>query len=537
MHTDSASKPLPVSTGSFGTIRRNDLLYVDKTRQIASLVGPENKYLFLARPRRFGKTLLVSTLEALFLAQRELFAETWISQGTWPWTPHKVIRLDMTAWRTRNAASLEAALRRQMSHLFQKHHLSVPDPDIGLEELFSELIRQLSAESDQGAVVLIDEYDAPIIQNLERPEALSEIRDCLRGFYGILKVRDEELRFALLTGVTRFARTSIFSGLNNLRDISGLSAYSDLVGFTETELHVWLDAHIAAMARSVGCSRQAVGDQLRAWYDGYLFAEEGIRVYNPYSVLNCLQNRQLGNYWAESGTPSFLTDLFARQQYSLQEMLGLDADGLLTATYDVAHPYLPAVMYQTGYLTIQPAGDGGHETTMPNREVEQTFVQSLLETYVHGPMPVPSLVQSLVKALRYRDFNAFFAHFNALLQQIPYDVQAGRERYFQMLLHLVFTLLGYRTESERSTHQGRLDTVVEMQDVVTILEYKLDGTADEALSQIEQRGYHLSYQAKGKAVIGIGVNFDSQARQVSEWKSRDLFAPAISPGGVAPPEG
>ncbi len=340
MDTDLEGKPLPVSTGSFGTIRREGLLYVDKTRRIASLLGPENKYLFLARPRRFGKTLLVSTLEALFQGQEDLFTETWISQSGWSWTPHKVIRLDMTAWRTRDAVFLEAALQRQMIRLFRKHRLARPDPDMGAEEMFSELIEQLAAASGRGAVVLIDEYDAPILQNLEHPETLRAIRDFLRGFYGILKARDEDLRLVLLTGVTRFARTSVFSGLNNLRDISSLPAYSDLTGFTEPELESCLGAHMDAMAHRLGCSRPALRDRLRAWYDGYLFAEGGTRVYNPFSALNCLANQRFGNYWAESGTPAFLTDLFARQRHALQDLLGLQADRILTATYDVTHPSL-----------------------------------------------------------------------------------------------------------------------------------------------------------------------------------------------------
>ncbi len=529
MHANREARPLPVSTGSFSTIRRNDLLYVDKTRQIAFLVGPENKYLFLARPRRFGKTLLVSTLESLFLGKRELFSDTWILQTEWPWVPHKVVRLDMTAGRTENARSLEIDLRWQIARLFQAHDLVSPSADMGVQVLFSELIGQLSTESGQGVVVLIDEYDAPIIQNLEHPAVLSEIRDFLRGFYGILKVRDEDLRFVFLTGVTRFARTSIFSGLNNLRDISILPACSDLVGFTERELEIYLDPHLEAMAQSLSRRRQVLDKQLREWYDGYLFAEGGIQVYNPYSVLNCLQNQKFGNYWADSGTPVFLTRLLARQRRSLQEMLGLGADGLLTAAYDVENPDLSAVMYQTGYLTIKASGDCGHETTMPNREVKQTFLQSLLETYAQGSTKVPSLVQSLVKALGKRDFEAFFAYFNSLLQQIPYEVQEGRERYFQMLLHLVFTLLGYRTESERSTHRGRLDTVVEMKDAVIILEYKLDGTANAALLQIEERGYPLPYQAQGKSVIGLGVNFDSRTRTVAEWKSKDMSTATVPP--------
>ncbi len=528
MDTDLEGKPLPVSTGSFSRIQKDNFLYIDKTRHIFSLAGRGNPYIFLARPRRFGKTLLVSTLEALFRGQEQLFTETWISRSGWSWTPHKVIRLDMTDWRTENARLLETDLRWQMVRLFQEHDLVPPSADVGVQILFSELIRQLAAASGRGAVVLIDEYDAPILQNLEHPETLRAIRDFLRGFYGILKARDEDLRFVLLTGVTRFARTSIFSGLNNLRDISSLPAYSDLTGFTEPELESCLGAHMDAMAHRLGCSRPALRDRLRAWYDGYLFAEGGIRVYNPFSTLNCLANQRFGNYWAESGTPAFLTNLFARQQHALQDLLGLQADRILTATYDVTHPSLPAVMYQTGYLTIQVGEDGRHETVMPNREVEQTFLQSLWETYTRGAPALSQLLSRLGAALQRQDYAAFLAAFNVLLQHVPYEIQSRRERYYQLLLHLVFLLLGHDTGSERSTHQGRLDTVVELPDTVIILEYKLDGTAEAALRQIEQRGYHLPYQATGKAVVGLGVNFDSQARQATAWKAKDLSQTGVS---------
>ena len=522
MDTDRERKPLPVSTGSFRRIQRDNFLYVDKTRQIASLARRGNPYIFLARPRRFGKTLLVSTLEALFRGQAELFAGTWISQSGWPWTPHPVIRLDMTEWRTENARLLEADLRWQMIRLFQEHDLVLPSADVGVQILFSELIRQLAAASGRGAVVLIDEYDAPILQNLEHPKVLRKIRDFLRGFYGILKARDEDLRFVLLTGVTHFARTIIFSGLNNLRDISGLPAYSDLVGFTEPELETCLKTHMESMAHCMGCTPAALRDRLRTWYDGYLFAEGGLRVYNPFSVLNCLENQQFGNYWAESGTLTFLTRLFARQQHSLQDLLGLRADRILTATYNVTHPSLPAVMYQTGYLTIQAGDSGRHETVMPNREVEQTFGQSLWDTYTHGAPALSKLLARLGAALQRQDFAAFLAAFNVLLQHIPYDIQSRRERYYQLLLHLVFLLLGHETGSERSTHRGCLDTVVELPDAVIILEYKLDGTAEAALRQIERRGYHLPYQAPGRTVVGLGVNFDSQTRQATAWQAQDL---------------
>ena len=509
---------LPITSDDLRYLRRMNLLYVDKTRRIFDLVQPQNQFVFLARPRRFGKTLLVSALEALFQGERALFADTWIHDSAWNWTPYPVIRLNMSAWHTQNATSLKSELTYQIVELYDEFGEALPPRTMTADRLLSELIQQLAA--DRGVAVLIDEYDAPILQNLERNEGLADIRDVLRGFYGTLKAHSRYLRFVFLTGVTRYARTSVFSGLNNLNDISHEPEFSDLTGFTDAELDTALRPYIEAMAQAQRQKPDAVRQGLRQWYDGYLFAEGGIRVYNPYSTLHSLNKRRFANYWADSGPPTFLTHMIKGDRTRVQELAGQNARDIGTAYYDWEHPNLQAVMFQTGYLTLQPVAETGeYVTVFPNREVEQTFLTSLLMAYAQDPGAASAALAALTTALRASDYAAFVGQFNALLALIPYEIHMHQHEYYQSLLYLAFTLMGCRTGSEISTHQAQMDTVVELPDKVVILEYKLDGTAAEALQQIENRGYHLPYVQAGRSVIGLGVNFDRAQRRITEWQS------------------
>ncbi len=502
-------------------MRREGLFYVDKTRQLVSLLRPEHKYIFLARPRRFGKTLLISTLEALLQGRRQLFAETWIADQPWDWTPHTVVRLDMAALDLESVDMLKSSLQHQLRRFYRQLGLDAPEFNVSPGQLLSDLIQDVSVTSQVD--VLIDEYDAPILRHLDRSQELLPIRDFLRDFYGVLKARDAELQFVLLTGITRFARTNIFSGLNNLYDISTLPGFSDLVGFTVSELQTNFAPYLTQLAQSWMCPQAEVLQRIEDWYNGYLFAEEGESIYNPYSTLKCLQDGRIGNYWADTGTPTFLTRLMAQRQTDPRELLGRSAVQVATATYDLESPDLAAVMYQTGYLSLSWAPvSGALVTDFPNREVEQTFSQSLLGSYVDAPEKARSAIEDLAVALQEGDFDTFWVRYNILLRQIPYEIQGERHQYFQLVLHLVCLLIGYElgTTSERSTHRGRIDTVVELADRAVVFECKMDASAQVALAQIEDKGYAQSLRDRGLAVVGIGVNFDSRQRQATGWEVR-----------------
>ncbi len=515
---------LPITSASFVYLRQHNLRYVDKTRHLASLLKPANQYVFLARPRRFGKTLLVSTLEAWFQGEREWFRDTWIHDHAEQTQSHPVIRLSMQGLDADNADVLRESLLDYIQEQYEIRHLPLPAiQHVG--RLFSRLIQILTVHGP--VVVLIDEYDAPIVSNLVHPDRLPGILTVLHNFYGILKERDQDLRFVLLTGVSRFARVSIFSGLNNLRDISLHPDYSDLLGFTETELTESLAPYIAAAAKAMGQSPAYLHHQLQKWYNGYLFAPGGTRVYNPYSILNCLTEYALANYWAISGTPTFLVDRIRRDRYDLTQLTSIDAERVAQATYVAERPDLATLMYQTGYLTLQPTKEKGrYQLGYPNHEVARTFNESLLEVYLEQPLS-HTPIHALQEALGHRDLDRFFALLNDVLAQIPHPLFRDAEWYYQALWHQLFIVMGHVTDSEVSTHLGRLDTAVHLSpDEVILLEYKLDDTPEAALYQLERKGYARKYQARGQRVCGVGVQIDRQARQIVAWSTRLYDPPA-----------
>ena len=511
---------LPLGRASFRLLRQDGDLYVDKTRDMAEMIREGEPYAFLARPRRFGKSLLTTTLEALFRGERDLFAGTWIQDSDWSWVAHPVIRLDMSEMSWRNPDALRSDLCRILTDMYGDFQEEAPAGIRNPGYLLRTLLRRLSAQNR--VVVLIDEYDAPIIRNLQRPQALTDIREELRDFYGILKASEEHLRFVFLTGITRFARTSIFSGLNNLRDLSHLVQCCAVAGFTEADLNGSLAPYVAAAAAAQQCSVPTLRDRLRDWYDGYLFAAGGQRVYNPYSLLSCLEGQEFGNYWAETATPTFLVELIQAGRYDITDIARLDPAVVTRAVYEPEAPDVSALLYQTGYLTLQGEGtDGIPRLGFPNREVERTFAESLLPLYGARADLVRGQLGPLGQAWARQDHAGFFARFNGLLQELNYALIPDQHRLYQMLLHLLFTLLGYHPLSEQPTLTGRLDTVVEMADRVVILEYKLGNTAAQAIRQIVERDYGHRFAGRGKTV-GLGVEIDAQRRQVVAWQAQTL---------------
>lgn len=520
MDAPSRRPELPISTSDIWSLRRRGLLYVDKTRPIASLVRPKNQFVFLARPRRFGKSLLVSALEALFQGDRALFADTWIHDRAWDWTPHAVIRLDLSEWRTENAAALQDELAYRMSLHFTACGETPPPGATTGARLLSALIQRLAARG-QPVVVLIDAYDAPILQNLGHPAELTGIRDVLRGFYGALKANGRHLRFVFLTGVTRFARTRLFAGLNNLNDISHEPEFSALVGFTEEDVTRYLTPYMERMAQAQGTQLAEVRQGLRHWYGGYLFVEDGERVYNPYSTLHCLDKGKFAHYWAAPGSLAFLTQLVKKRRANVQDAVGQEARDIGAAYPAWEHSTLQAVMFQAGYLTLRPAAEvKTYVTAFPNREAEQAFLTALLAEYAQAPQAARQAVDALAAALHTGEYAAFVAQFNALLRRVPYKIHVRRQAYYQSLLHLTFTLMGFRTGSEIRTHRPRIDAIAELPAKTVILEYELDGTAQAALRRIEAQGYHLPYLQEGCPAVGLGVNFDRAKRRITEWQTR-----------------
>jgi hypothetical protein len=510
-------KPYPLSIHTYEKLIQDGCLYVDKTARIHRLVeGPPGAF-FLSRPRRFGKSLLVSTLKAIFLGKRELFRGLAIENLAYEWKPHPVIHLDLGDKQSNSAEGLEENLRFAISREALFHGVKVTSRSCQL--MFAELIQELSGRGK--VVVLIDEYDKPILGNIENTALVREVQKLLKGFYSVLKSADEHLRFVFLTGVSKFSKVSVFSDLNNLIDLSMDPAYADLLGYAEEEIEKYFGEAIRDLAVKEGQSHEHVLEQIRSWYNGYQFSRKAATVYNPVSFMYLLDRGEFRNYWFETGTPAFLINLLKKEQLSLAELPALEVSERVFSAYDVERVEALPLLYQTGYLTIK---DYDPESMMyrlgfPNQEVSRSFSECLAESYSGiGQGLVGSHLQRIRRALDSGDVDGAMEALKVFFANIPYDIQLSSERYYQTIFYVVFLLLGQRIAAEERTSAGRIDAVLETSKRVYVLEFKLRGTAEEALAQIRERKYHEKYLGGGKEVILVGASFDEKTRNLGAWR-------------------
>jgi PAS domain-containing protein len=515
---------LPIGIQAFETMRGRGYLYVDKTRWVHRMVT-QGMFYFLARPRRFGKSLLVSTLKCLFEGRRELFEGLWIAEhGQWDWQTHPVIALSFTELSTRTPERLEESLDQKLGQIALG--FGVVLQNTVLEGRFEELICALHAKTGMPVAVLIDEYDKPLLDHLGKGEAGLAVaranRELLRGFFGVLKGTTVSplLRFVFLTGVSRFSRVSIFSELNNLDDLSMNDAYADMLGYTQAELETRFVPHIAAFARHLSWTPDAVAAKLAQHYNGYRFTERDVRVYNPFSILNALSQHKFDNYWFTSGTPTFLVNLLREKQYDLARVEGLEVDPSVFSTFDIDRLRLEALLFQTGYLTISDVSQGVYRFDYPNQEVRTSFAKSLLYAVAEDIQSgASSQVLQLARHLQREDLAAFFDAMTAIFASIPYTLSSQRdEAYFHTIFYLALTASGADATSELLTNRGRIDLAVHFPDKVYVLEFKCGQSAADALDQIRAKGYAERYRASGRRVILVGINFDPATRNVAEWQ-------------------
>jgi hypothetical protein len=510
-------KALPIGIQTFSKIIEEDYLYVDKTRDIYRLITGGEVY-FLSRPRRFGKSLLLSTLEAIFQGRRELFEGLWIAESDYDWAEHPVLHVDFSLLRVASAEELELRLVQHLEELAAELGVSLPAGDY--QKLWRDLIRQLASRGR--VAVLVDEYDKPLIDNIEQVEEARRIREVLKGFYTILKGMDQHLRFVLLTGVSKFSKVGVFSGLNNLEDITMSPAFSALPGITEEELRRFFRDHIADFAADEGVSEAALLARIRSWYDGFCFAAGGERVYNPFSLLLLFKQRRFVNHWFETGTPTFLIKLLRDQSYDVSVLEDLRVDELTFSSYEVDDLKPVSLLFQTGYLTIKgyDAESRLYRLSYPNYEVETAFVRYLLDSFspVENGM-IGGYIWRLKSALRAGDFEQFFQVLDAFFAGIPYDIQIRRERYYQTILYLIFKLMELPVQAEVRTRRGRIDVVAALDEGVHLFEFKLGETGDaqEALAQIKERGYADPYRAAGKPLYLIGAVFGAAEGGIVDW--------------------
>lgn len=511
------SKIYPVGIQSFEEIRRGGYCYIDKTSLIYQLVKT-GKYYFLSRPRRFGKSLLISTLEAYFLGKKELFQGLAMEGLEKDWTTYPVLHLDLNARKYEDAASLTAILNQ---HLESWEALYGDEKkDRAPEERFAWIIEKACRATGRNVVVLVDEYDKPMLQAIGNEPLLTDYRNTLKAFYGVLKSCDKYLRFALLTGVTKFSKVSVFSDLNNLMDISIDDRFASICGITERELHRDFKEDIAMLAQKNHLTEDKAKLQLKEQYDGYHFVEDSEDIYNPFSLLNTFAKMKFGSYWFETGTPTFLVELLQRSKYDLhrltEEMATADSLGGIDTMYMNPVP----ILYQSGYLTIKGYDREfrTYELGFPNQEVEEGFTKFLLPNYASLPSGNLSFeIMNFVKEVRSGNIDAFMHRLQSFFADTPYELIRDLELHYQNVLFIVFKLLGFYTQAEYHTSYGRVDMVVKTDRYIYVMEFKLEGSAEEALRQINEKQYPLPFAADGRTLYKIGVNFSNATRGIEKW--------------------
>ncbi|MFN8490102.1 MAG: AAA family ATPase [Caldilineaceae bacterium] len=512
-------QPLPVGLSTFSNIREGDYLYVDKTQHIYELIRYPSGIYFLARPRRFGKSLFVSMLEEIFRGNKAAFQNLWLYNSPYGWDEYPIIRIDFSAQTVKTAEELQSVISDYLEEIADDYALPLEAGNY--QKQFRQLIRGLAKQSKQSKVViLIDEYDKPIIDNIEDSAEAGRIRDVLKSFYTLIKAMDRYLRFVFLTGITKFSRVGVFSGLNNLEDISMHPAFSTALGITEAELRRDFADYIDALAERQNLTPDVLLQQIRRWYNGFCFAEECESVYNPFSLLLLFKEQRFDNYWFASGTPTFLIKLIKERTYPLQTITEQKLGHLAFNTYEIENLEIAPLLLQTGYLTIKGYDKEKrlYDVGYPNYEVEDAFLTYLLGAYSYlDKGRSENYLWQLVDALQTRNLEQFFELLKIFFAQIPYNLQIRQEKYYQTIFYLIFTLIGLRVQAEVCTNQGRIDAVIELTKQIYIFEFKLDGNEQAALAQIKETEYYMRYRNKNKSLLLVGANFASQQRNVTGW--------------------
>jgi hypothetical protein len=527
-------RKLPIGIQDFEKLRTGGYIYADKTASIYQLAS-QGAPIFLGRPRRFGKSLLVSTFKAYFEGKRDLFDGLAIAGLEKEWKKHPVLHLDLTG---ESYQSLDNLYSRLDSNLrFHEETWGKDAAENAPAARFIGLIRRAYEKTGNRVVVLIDEYDKPLTDTLGNSDLHEKMRENLQGFYSVLKAADQWLRFVFLTGVTKFSKVSVFSTLNQLRDISMSADYAGICGITEPELTSNFQPELESMAEKLKLSYEEVLAEMRKRYNGYHFSEELLEsstegsaldnegVFNPFSVLNTLQDKKFSNYWFKTGTPTFLAQALKTAEVELAPL----SDGMIVSeesltNYRADRSNITPLLYQSGYLTIKGYNrkTGLYTLGFPNEEVEHGFLNELLPLYSPWVKDDQGFfIYKFIDDLQKGDVDAFLNRLKAFFADISYELNDKTERHYQTLFYLVFRLMGQFAQAEVRSSVGRADTVVITDTTVYVFEFKLagNGTVEEALNQIDNKGYLIPYNASGRKLVKVGVVFDPATRTLGEWRS------------------
>lgn len=519
IYPDMQKIKYPIGIQTFPDLRKGNFLYVDKTEYIFNLVD-NGKYYFLSRPRRFGKSLLLSTIESFFRGERELFEGLYIYNAEWEWNQHPVFHLMLNGQDYDSIEKLDEHLNNYMSAWEDEYHLPKPQSQITVSTRFHNCIQNAAQLTGHQAVILIDEYDQPILYNIEKgsEDVLESIRQHLQTFFSVMKAQDRNIRFAMLTGISKFSKVSVFSGLNNLKDISLDVKTNSICGISESELKQNFEEGIKSLSLASGMTEEETCKKLKTEFDGYHFAKSGEGIYNPFSLLNTFSNNDISHYWIRTGTPSFLIRILKNRNWELSKIAGSMCSEMDIAGSDryLSNP-IP-LLFQSGYLTIKGYDKEFDEYRMdyPNEEVAEGFTNDLMNAYSDNRENT-SIIKEFVRDVRTGKAEAFMKSLQSMFADIPYDQILDKELHYENMMYLIMKLMGFHTHTEYKTSDGRIDMVVETDRYVYIMEFKLHGTPEEALSQIRQKRYYLPFSGKQKEIILIGAAFDSNSHRIDSW--------------------
>ena len=513
-----SNKIYPIGIQNFEKLRTGGYFYIDKTELIYRIIKT-GSYYFLSRPRRFGKSLLISTIEAYFQGKKELFEGLAMEKLEKDWIEHPILHLDLNAKKFDTEDDLLRLIDRQFL-IYEQEYGSVQS-DETIDDRFVTLIRKAYEKTGRKVVILIDEYDKPLLQTIENTTLQKEYRETLKAFYGVMKSMDGYIQFAMLTGVTKFGKISVFSDLNNLDDISMREPYVNICGISEQEIHDNLEEELHELADIQAMTYEETCAKLKEYYDGYHFVENTIGIYNPFSLLNTFKYNKFSDYWFETGTPSYLVELLKRTDYNLYDMAHTQTNADVLNSIDIVSRNPIPVIYQSGYLTIKEYDSRFKTYTLgfPNLEVEEGFINYLLPYYTSiKETDSPFQIIHFVKEIESGDAEAFFARLQSFFADTPYELIRNLEVHYQNVLFIVFKLVGFYVKTEYHTSRGRIDLVLQTDRYIYIMEFKLNGTAEEALQQIEDKQYALPFASDTRTLFRIGVNFSNETRNIDTWK-------------------
>ena len=508
----------PIGIQTFEKIRVGNYMYIDKTEYVYRMVHSASNYIFLSRPRRFGKSLLTSTLEAYFEGRRELFRGLALERLETEWTEYPVLRFDMSTAKHVDKERLESELNLKLIEYENVYGRGEGEENVN--QRFQGIIRRAYEQTGRQVVVLIDEYDAPLLDVVHEEKNLPVLRDIMRNFYSPLKVCDPYLRFVFLTGITKFSQLSIFSELNNIQNISMLPEYAAICGITEEEMATQMDEDLGILAKRMGISREEVVQKLKYNYDGYHFTWPSPDIYNPFSLLNAFVTGRLDSYWFGSGTPTYLIEMLRKYGVLPSKIGGNEA---MAEEFDAPTERMASItplLYQSGYVTIKDADTdfGIYRLDIPNKEVRIGLMRSLLPYYVTpDTLTATTTIVNLARALVKGDMEGMLQLLQTFLSTVPYCDHTDYEGHYQQMLYIIFSLLGMYVDVEVRTPRGRVDMVMRTATTLYIVELKLNQSAEAAMQQIDLKNYPERFALCGLPVVKVGINFDMERHTLKDW--------------------